>query len=65
MFFIFVLAFAFGSFVGHGVGYMLFDRSNRHICTCEYCKTIRQIEACEVIDSIMHERLVINIEKVD
>jgi hypothetical protein len=57
MFFIFVLAFAFGSVLGHGIGYLLFDKNNKHLCTCEYCKTIRQLEACEVIDSIIKERM--------
>lgn len=35
--------------------------SKRHLCTCEYCKTVRQREAVEVIDSIIKERIVINI----
>ena len=37
--------------------------SKRHLCTCEYCKTVRQREAVEVLDSIIKERIVINISE--
>lgn len=60
------LAFAVGSFIGHGIGWAMFDRKKTsHICQCETCKTIRQLESIELVDSIIHERIVINIEKED
>ena len=58
------LAFVGGSFIGHGIGWIMFDRKETsHICQCETCKTIRQLESIELVDSIIHERIVINIEK--
>lgn len=60
------LAFTVGSFIGHGIGWSIFDRkSTSHVCQCETCKVIRQLEAVEIVDSIFHDRIVINIEKED
>jgi len=62
MYIILTLAFAVGSFIGHGIGWAVFDRhETSHVCQCETCKTIRQLEAVEVVDSIIHDRIVINI----
>ena len=65
IFAVLVLSFAIGSIIGHSIGYIIFDRPNRHLCTCESCKLTRQLEACEVIDSIINERIVINITPKD
>lgn len=35
--------------------------SKRHLCTCDYCKTVRQMEAVEVLDSVIKERIVITV----
>ena len=56
---IFVLAFAIGTTIGNVISYF------RHICQCEYCKTVRQREAVEIVDSIIHERIVISVNKQD
>lgn len=61
---IFVLAFAIGTTIGNVISYFIWPHS-RHLCQCEYCKTVRQRESIEVIDSIIHERIVININKED
>jgi hypothetical protein len=46
---VFTLAFAVGSFIGHGIGWAIFDRkSTSHVCQCETCKVIRQLEAVEM-----------------
>ena len=63
---VFTLTFAVGLSIGHGIGWAIFDRKKTsHICQCETCKTIRQLESIELVDSIIHERIVINIEKAD
>ena len=63
---VFTLAFAIGSFIGHGIGWAIFDhKSTSHVCQCETCKVIRQLEAVEIVDSIIHDRIVINIGKED
>jgi len=63
---ILLLFFAIGSFIGHGMGWAIFDRkSTSHVCQCETCKVIRQLEAVEIVDSIIHDRIVINIGKED
>lgn len=59
---IFVLAFAIGSVIGNIIGYFIWPHQ-RHLCQCEYCKTVRQREALEMIDSVIHERIVINVNK--
>ena len=59
---IWLIAFVAGSVIGHGIGFMMFDqRHHPHLCRCEACKVTRQLEACEVIDSIIKERVVINV----
>lgn len=60
--FIFLMAFAIGSTIGNVISYFIWP-PKRHLCECEYCKTVRQREAVEIVDSIIHERIVINIEK--
>lgn len=61
---VYTLAFVIGSFIGHGIGWAIFGRkSTSHVCQCETCKVIRQLEAVEIVDSIIHDRIVINIEK--
>jgi hypothetical protein len=60
--FIFLMAFAIGSTFGNVISYFIWP-SKHHLCECEYCKTVRQREAVEVMDSIIHERIVININK--
>ena len=59
---IFLLAFAIGSTIGNVISHFIWPQK-RHLCQCEYCKTMRQREAVEVIDSIIHERIVINVNK--
>ncbi len=59
---IFLLAFAIGSTIGNVISHFIWPQK-RHLCQCEYCKTVRQREAVEVIDSIIHERIVINVNK--
>jgi hypothetical protein len=62
--FIFVMAFATGTIIGNMISYFIWPQS-RHLCECEYCKTVRQREAVEIVDSIIHERIVINVNKED
>ena len=62
--FVFIVAFAIGSTIGNVISHFICPQQ-RHLCECEYCKTVRQREAVEVIDSIIHERIVINVEKED
>lgn len=59
---IFLMAFAIGSMIGNVISHFIWPQK-RHLCQCEYCKTVRQREAVEVIDSIIHERIVINVNK--
>jgi hypothetical protein len=59
---IFLMAFAIGSTIGNVISHFIWPQK-RHLCQCEYCKTMRQREAVEVIDSIIHERIVINVNK--
>lgn len=59
---IFLMAFAIGSTIGNVISHFIWPQ-NRHLCQCEYCKIVRQREAVEVIDSIIHERIVINVNK--
>ena len=61
---IFLMAFAIGSTIGNVISYFIWP-PKRHLCQCEYCKIVRQREAVEVIDSIIHERIVINVNKED
>jgi len=63
------VGFFVGAFVGTIIGHIFIalicyvPPSKRHLCTCEYCKTVRQREAVEVLDSIIKERIVINISE--
>ena len=59
---IFIISFAIGSTIGNVISHFIWPQK-RHLCQCEYCKTVRQREAVEVIDSIIHERIVINVNK--
>ena len=59
---IFLISFAIGSTIGNVISYFIWPQK-RHLCQCEYCKIVRQREAVEVIDSIIHERIVINVNK--
>ncbi len=59
--FVFLVAFAIGSTIGNIISHFIWPYPH-HLCECEYCKTVRQREAIEVIDSIIHERIVINID---
>ena len=61
---IFIISFAIGSTIGNVISYFI-RPPKRHLCQCEYCKTVRQREAVEVIDSIINERIVINVNKED
>lgn len=45
--------------VGYETSRLLFCGDSEHMCTCDLCKTRRQLESCEVIDSIINERIVI------
>lgn len=60
----FAFACAIGTVIGQSLCYFIIPTSKveTHVCTCEYCKTKRQLEAIEVVDSIIHDRIVINIE---
>ena len=51
-----------GSFVGQLTYHLMFPQK-KHLCTCELCKSIRQLEAAEMVDSIIKERIVINVNK--
>lgn len=51
-----------GTIISGVLNYVLWG-SQKHLCECEYCKTVRQQEALEVVDSIIHERIMININK--
>ena len=59
---IFIISFAIGSTIGNVISHFIWPQKC-HLCQCEYCKTMRQREAVEVIDSIIHERIVINVNK--
>jgi len=61
-----VLAALVGSFIGQTLSYAVFNSSmpqQAHVCQCERCKLIRQLEAVEVLDSVIQDRIVININK--
>lgn len=60
--FIFLMAFAIGSTIGNVISHFIWPYPH-HLCECEYCKTVRQREAVEVVDSIIHDRIVINVTK--
>lgn len=60
--FIFLMSFTIGTTLGNVISHFIWPHP-RHLCECEYCKTVRQQEALEVVDSIIHERIVININK--
>lgn len=62
--FIFFMAFVVGTTIGNVISHFICPET-RHLCECEYCKTVRQREALEIVDSIIHERIVININKED
>lgn len=63
------IGFFVGALIGTIIGHIFIalicyvPPSKRHLCTCEYCKTVRQREAVEVLDSIIKERIVINISE--
>lgn len=59
---VYTLSFAIGSFIGKGIGFAVF-KSTSHVCQCKTCKAIRQLEALEIVDSIINDKIVINIEK--
>lgn len=61
---ILMVAFTVGSIIGQTLGYFIFPREplTNHVCTCEYCKVTRQLEAIEIVDSLIHDRIVVNIE---
>ncbi len=61
-----VFAAIVGSFIGEALIYALFNSSmpqQAHVCQCERCKLIRQLETVEVLDSVIRDRIVININK--
>jgi hypothetical protein len=41
---IFLMAFAIGSTIGNVISHFIWPQK-RHLCQCEYCKTMRQREA--------------------
>lgn len=51
-----------GAIIGNVIGSTL-KHDSKHVCECEYCKAVRQRETVEIVDSIFHERIVININK--
>ena len=57
-----------GTIFGSGISHLLFcddsEPRTQHMCQCELCKTRRQLESCEVIDSIIKDRIVI-VQHVD
>ena len=61
------VTFLVASLIGQTVANVVFPRKTQtnHICTCERCKLTRQLETIEVVDSVIHERIVININKED
>lgn len=62
--FIFLMAFAVGSTIGNVISYFSWP-PKRHLCECEYCKTVRQREAVEIVDSIIRDCIVINVNNED
>lgn len=67
----FLVALAISTIVGVLIGtivvdtakYFLLPRQQCHVCTCEVCKVKRQLETCEVLDSIFHSKIQIEINK--
>lgn len=55
----------FGQILGDIVCSLLWPTESHHVCQCEHCKLIRQLEAIEVVDSVIQDRIVINISKED
>lgn len=64
MSFMLSFAFLFGHILSETLCYFIFPRKN-HVCTCEYCKLTRQIEAIEVVDSVISDRIIIHAIKED
>lgn len=38
-------------------------QQQQHLCTCELCKVKRQLETCEVLDSIFTSKIEIEVNK--
>lgn len=61
---IFFTAAMAGTVISGVINHILWG-SQKHVCQCEYCKTVRQRETVEILDSIIHDRIVINVNKED
>lgn len=40
-----------------------FSKQQCHVCTCELCKVKRQLETCEVLDSVFTSKIEIEVNK--
>ena len=64
------LVYMSAAMVGVVIGDSLFEMTMRrffprkqHLCECEMCKVKRQLETCEVLDSVFHSKIQIEINK--
>lgn len=65
------VVYASAALVGVVIGETLYEIAKRsffpikqqHLCTCETCKLKRQIETCEVLDSVFQSKIKIEINK--
>lgn len=68
--FVIWLVYMSAAMVGVIVGDTWFEMTMRkffprrqHLCECEICKTKRQLETCEVLDSVFTSKIQIEINK--
>ncbi len=65
------VVYASAALVGVVIGETLYDVAKRslfpikqqHLCTCERCKVKRQLETCEVLDSVFTSKIEIEVNK--
>ena len=50
-----VFSYIFGFLIGNFTGHYLWPQKSYHVCQCERCKIIRQLETIELLDSIISE----------
>ena len=52
-----------GNFISFSIECFVLPKPKQHLCECELCKTKRQLETCEVLDSIFTSKIEIEVNK--